>query len=104
MTRIPATELPTGAQRRITVDDEPVLLLNHEGSLQAFPSFPSHMDYPLEGGTIEDGLLVCPYHGVGFCLKTGEPDGPPAMNAIRIHKVTVDDNGDLLVTANPNQV
>ncbi len=56
------------------------------------------MEYPLEGATVEGGLLVCPYHGAGFCLKTGKPDGPPAMDGIHIYSVTIQDNGELTVT------
>ena len=98
MTRIIATDFPTGAQRRITVDGEPVLILNHEGSIHAVSYYCGHMEYPLEGATVEDGLLVCPYHGAGFCLKTGKPDGPPAMDGIHIYSVTIQDNGELTVT------
>lgn len=100
MLRIPVSELPTGTQRRVTVDEEPVLLINHEGELHAVSYYCSHMEFPLEGGTIEEGMLVCPYHGAGFCLRTGEPDGPPAMNPIEIYSVS-QDNGQLLIMRRP---
>jgi nitrite reductase/ring-hydroxylating ferredoxin subunit len=40
----------------------------------------SHLGGPLEDGTLEDGCVVCPWHGSRFRLDNGEPvDGPAAI-------------------------
>ena len=54
-----------------------------------------HHEGPLGQGMIEDGRVVCPYHGWAFDVKTGEALHNPQAKA-RIYESVVKD-GALLV-------
>lgn len=69
--------------RRVEIWDEHaraaigVVLVRHRGRVRAMGSRCSHMGGPLDEGWVQDGGLVCPWHGSRFCLATGEVlDGP----------------------------
>lgn len=54
-----------------------IALVRHNGRVHAMGSRCSHMGGPLDEGWVEDGGLVCPWHGSRYCLTTGRPlDGP----------------------------
>jgi nitrite reductase/ring-hydroxylating ferredoxin subunit len=54
-----------------------VVLVRHRGAVRAIGSRCSHMGGPLDEGWVEDGGLVCPWHGSRYCLATGRAmDGP----------------------------
>ncbi len=42
-----------------------------DGGLYAVPRYCPHQLAPLEGAEVEDGVLVCPWHGYRFELRTG---------------------------------
>lgn len=54
-----------------------VVLVRHRGRVHAMGSRCSHMGGPLDEGWVQDGGLVCPWHGSRYCLATGDAlDGP----------------------------
>ncbi len=69
--------------RRVEIWDEAaraaqgVVLVRHRGRIHAMGSRCSHFGGPLDEGWVQDGGLVCPWHGSRFCLATGRVlDGP----------------------------
>jgi nitrite reductase (NADH) small subunit len=54
-----------------------------------------HREGPLGQGMIEDGRVVCPYHGWAFDVKTGAALHNPQAK-VRIYEAVVKD-GELLV-------
>lgn len=65
---------------RVTANKVPVVLTRHEGQLRALSATCLHAGGPLDEGHIEDGCLVCPWHGSRFRLIDGTPArGPAAM-------------------------
>jgi nitrite reductase/ring-hydroxylating ferredoxin subunit len=60
--RVVAVEL-TGAS---------VLLTRVRGELKAYPNACVHLGMPLDGGTVANGVLTCPYHAFQYQLETGE--------------------------------
>ena len=54
-----------------------VVLVRHRGEVHAMGARCGHMGGPLDEGWVQDGGLVCPWHGSRFCLKdAGVQDGP----------------------------
>ena len=54
--------------------------------------FCSHDQFTLEGGTISNSCITCPYHGAEFSLKTGEVLAPPAFEPIRCYPTRVEND------------
>jgi nitrite reductase/ring-hydroxylating ferredoxin subunit len=48
-----------------------VLLVRVDGQLHAVANKCAHMACPLEGGKLEDGVLMCPCHDWRFDVRTG---------------------------------
>lgn len=68
----PAEYLLEGEPQRLQVGPHDVLLVRLEGRLFAYDNRCPHMDMPLDKGTCDGGILVCPGHGFRFNLQTGE--------------------------------
>lgn len=43
-----------------------------DGDVRVVRNECSHQASPLDGGAVEDGLLVCPWHGWTYDIETGE--------------------------------
>ena len=86
---------------RIELDDTPWLHVNLEGEeillcrdgdeYFAVSYYCSHEAFTLEGGTINNNCITCPYHGAEFNLRTGEALSAPAFEPIRTYPVRFDD-------------
>ena len=51
--------------------DRPVLLCWHEGQVFALDNRCPHMGFPLSKGSLDYGLLTCPWHHARFDLRSG---------------------------------
>ncbi len=65
------------------------------GEIAVLSNFCPHSEGPLGQGMIEDGKVVCPYHGWAFDVKTGATDQSSQLKA-RVFESVVKD-GALLV-------
>ncbi len=84
-------ELPPGARRVVYVAGEQVALVNLGGQVLAFAARCPHANGPLAEGRIEDGHIVCPWHGSRFRLDSGEPTGGPAARPLALYRVKVEE-------------
>ena len=66
-----ADELPEGRVTTVTAGHRSVALTHYEGSFGALDNRCPHQGGPLGEGTIENGLLRCPWHGYDYCPLTG---------------------------------
>jgi nitrite reductase/ring-hydroxylating ferredoxin subunit/uncharacterized membrane protein len=74
-----ADELPEQQMRCVKVEDVKVLLVKQHGRIHALADTCAHLGGPLSEGTLEEGAVVCPWHGSRYALETGEViDGPSA--------------------------
>lgn len=73
-----SADLPEGQLRRVTVDGIPVLLVRLNGQLRAIAATCSHAGGPLDEGSLDDGVVTCPWHGSRFRLRDGAVVGGPA--------------------------
>jgi thiamine pyrophosphate-dependent acetolactate synthase large subunit-like protein/nitrite reductase/ring-hydroxylating ferredoxin subunit len=68
-------ELPEGRVKQTTCHDTTVAMTHYEGTYHALDNECPHQGGPLGEGSIEDGLLRCPWHGWDFYPDSGETPG-----------------------------
>ena len=94
LVRIAATsDLPARDEaREFVVGEKTICVANCEGSLSAMDNVCLHRGGPLGQGVIEDGKVVCPWHGWQYDRKTGQAaHNPAAKVAVYPIKVEGDD-------------
>ncbi len=69
------SELLDNRVMSVTAGHKGICLANHEGKLCALDNKCPHQGGPLGEGSIENGLLRCPWHGWDFDPCTGKPPG-----------------------------
>ena len=55
-------DVPAGTTRFFCVRETPVILANHEGRIYALYGLCPHQNNPLDGATLWDNLIDCPFH------------------------------------------
>ena len=74
---LPAEKLPEGQPTRVMAGETPVVLVRQGGLIYAMAERCSHLGGPLAEGFVENGGIVCPWHGSRFALEDGSVlDGP----------------------------
>ena len=68
-------ELPEGRVKPVSCGGTTVAITHHEGEYAALDNNCPHQGGPLGEGSIEDGLLRCPWHGWDFNPLSGETPG-----------------------------
>ena len=68
-------ELPEGRVKAVSCGGTTVCMTHYEGQYAALDNRCPHQGGPLGEGTIEAGLLRCPWHGWDFYPLTGETPG-----------------------------
>jgi len=87
------SELPAeGEAKEFELGDKTICVANCEGTLSAMDNVCLHRGGPLGQGVIEEGKVICPWHGWQYDLKTGEvAHNPAAKVAVYPIKVEGDD-------------
>jgi nitrite reductase/ring-hydroxylating ferredoxin subunit len=67
----------------------PIVLANVDGDVYALEDQCSHDEFPLSDGELEDGDVVCLYHGARFDACTGKNKTLPAIRPVRSFPVEV---------------
>jgi 3-phenylpropionate/trans-cinnamate dioxygenase ferredoxin subunit len=89
-------DCPEGELKGVHADGVPVVLANVGGTVCALHDECSHENYPLSDGELEDGDIVCIYHGARFDACSGARKALPAIRPVRSYPVEVRD-GDVYV-------
>jgi nitrite reductase/ring-hydroxylating ferredoxin subunit/uncharacterized membrane protein len=63
---------------RVMAGSTPVMLVRRGGKIYALAAVCTHAGGPLDEGELEDGMIVCPWHGSIFSLEDGSVKGGPA--------------------------
>jgi nitrite reductase (NADH) small subunit len=66
-----ASALPPGATAQVTVEGNEYALCNLNGEIHALDGICPCSGGPLGHGTLQDNLLVCPWHGRRYDCRTG---------------------------------
>jgi len=68
-------ELPEGRVKTVTLGTQSLCMTHHDGKYAALCNACPHQGGPLGEGSIEQGMLRCPWHGWDFDPITGKPPG-----------------------------
>jgi nitrite reductase/ring-hydroxylating ferredoxin subunit len=85
-----STDFPEGELRLVQASGMPVLMVRRGGRLHAISNTCSHAGGPLNEGTLEGDIVVCPWHASRFDVRTGKVCGGPAtfsQPALRVLEV-----------------
>ncbi len=70
-----ADELPEGRVTTVAAGHKSVALVHFDGQFSALDNRCPHQGGPLGEGSIENGLLRCPWHGFDYCPLDGRSPG-----------------------------
>ncbi len=68
-------ELPEGRVTTVAAGHKSVALVHYDGQFSALDNHCPHQGGPLGEGSIENGLLRCPWHGYDYCPLDGRSPG-----------------------------
>jgi thiamine pyrophosphate-dependent acetolactate synthase large subunit-like protein/nitrite reductase/ring-hydroxylating ferredoxin subunit len=85
-------ELPEGRVKPVSCGDTTVAMTHYDGEYHALDNECPHQGGPLGEGSIEDGLLRCPWHGWDFYPDSGETPGE-FDDCVTSYPVDVRDDG-----------
>ncbi len=68
-------DLPEGRVTTVAAGHKSVALVHYDGQFSALDNHCPHQGGPLGEGSIENGLLRCPWHGFDYCPLDGKSPG-----------------------------
>ena len=68
----PAADVEEGKLYRLQGEGYDILLVRKDNALYAYKNACAHMGLPLDGGLLQQEVLMCPWHGFQFDITTGE--------------------------------
>lgn len=86
-------DCPVGELLGVSADGVQIVLANVDGKVCALRDQCSHEEYPLSDGALEDGDVVCVYHGARFDACSGARKALPAVRPVRSFPVEVREGG-----------
>ena len=99
---IPLAGVPDGGLLLGHADGEPVILSRRGDDLRAIGATCTHYGGPLAEGLVDGDVVVCPWHHARFDLRTGQPVGGSALNAVGCWKVAR--SGELVVLEGKREI
>ncbi len=90
------SELQPGEKKLMHIGNEPILLVNLEGSYYAVSGECPHAVAILGYGQLYGDEVVCPLHGSAFNIKTGAVLSPPAADDLTVYSVRIEGD-DILI-------
>lgn len=85
----PADELAGQPLQEVSAGGVKVALVHDDGQFSAIAGTCAHAGGPLGQGTLEKGIVTCPWHGWSFNARTGKETG--GKGAVGVHPVEVRD-------------
>lgn len=85
-----ASDLPPGQATAFEVEGKRIALFNVGGQYYAIDDTCPHAGASLAEGTVEGGVVKCPWHGADFDLSTGQVQCPPADENVQCYRVLVE--------------
>jgi thiamine pyrophosphate-dependent acetolactate synthase large subunit-like protein/nitrite reductase/ring-hydroxylating ferredoxin subunit len=70
-----ASDLPEGRVTTVAAGHKSVALVHYDGRFSALDNHCPHQGGPLGEGSIENGMLRCPWHGYDYCPLDGTSPG-----------------------------
>ncbi|MDY6765614.1 MAG: Rieske 2Fe-2S domain-containing protein [Halobacteria archaeon] len=94
-------EIKEEERKVVRANGHTVVLFHHEGEVHAVDNRCPHMGFPLDKGTVKDGILTCDWHHARFELSCGDTFDPWADD-VQTYPVEERD-GEVWVNPNPEQ-
>ena len=76
----------------VTVKGKALALFRVNGKVYCIDNTCPHASGPLCEGEVDDGKVICPWHGWTFDLATGDAVSPAYGSSVVTHKVEVNGN------------
>ncbi|MDR5672554.1 Rieske 2Fe-2S domain-containing protein [Halalkaliarchaeum sp. AArc-GB] len=96
---ISVEEATEESPQTLRVDGRTIGLFHHDGEFYATDNRCPHMGFPLTDGSVDDGILTCPWHHARFEISCGDTFDPFADD-VGTYPVEVRD-GDVYVDPHP---
>ena len=90
---------PSGEAREFQLDGQTICVANNNGRCTAMDNVCAHRGGPLGQGVVDEGKLVCPWHGWQFDLVTGKSEQSPTLG-VDVYELKVEGE-DVLVKVEP---
>lgn len=84
-------ELPEGRVKPVTVQHQTLCITHYQGQYGALDNRCPHQGGPLAEGSIENGLLRCPWHGWDYDPLTGK--APGFDDGVEVHPIEIREDG-----------
>ncbi len=75
-------DIPEGGVKCVTIGKRRYALFRVGGKVHCLDNTCPHAGGPLCEGTLGDHIVVCPWHGSRFDVRTGQVVGPPARTPV----------------------
>ncbi len=85
---------PNNEAKEFPCGEQTICIANVNGEINAMDNICLHRGGPLGQGVIENGKVICPWHGWAWDLKTGEAG--PLGAKVSVYPVKIQ-GGDVLV-------
>lgn len=92
------SELPRGGFLAASVEGKRIVVFDLDGGLHATSAVCAHQGGPLDQGLFEGSVVICPWHGWEFDVRTGEAIHDPGR-CIATYPVAVVDDAILVEVA-----
>ena len=86
-----AADIPPASCATIVVQRQAITVFNVDGEFYATQANCTHAGGPLCKGSMAHEVVMCPWHGSRFNVKTGEVVQDPAEEPLTTYPVTVQD-------------
>jgi pyruvate oxidase len=83
-------ELPEGRVKTVAAGRRSLAMTHHDGEYGALDNHCPHQGGPLGEGSIENGMLRCPWHGYDYCPLTGDS---PFGDTVQTFPIEIRDDG-----------
>jgi nitrite reductase (NADH) small subunit len=88
---------PSGEAREFVVDGRQICIANENGKCSAMENVCAHRGGPLGQGVVEQGKIVCPWHGWQFDLATGRSEQSPTLG-VEVYELKIEGEDVLVKT------
>src|SRR6267378_2392269 len=91
------SDIVDNSVRRFVVEGKEILVGKLAGKYYALDERCTHRGGPMSEGTLEGGVITCPWHHGQFDLATGEVRDPPLAEPLKSYELQVE-GADILIS------
>lgn len=86
-----AEDIEPGTCGKAAIGGREIAVFNVDGKLYATQPNCTHWDGPLCEGSLSGEIVICPWHGSEFNVRTGEVVSGPAESPLKTYQISVED-------------